>query len=103
MNDHREMTPEFVAWLETMQPRTTAEARAAWYGWKAATSESRVWLVVDDKDNPEFCAGWPEACHEHINEALGMDIEEAKTWHVREAVLMPLPPNNQGNRSDPEG
>lgn len=45
VNEHREMTPEFVAWLETMQPRTTTEARAAWYGWKAATSESRVWLV----------------------------------------------------------
>lgn len=71
----------------------TRSADVAWHGWKAATSQPRVWLVVDDQGNPEFCAGWPQACHEHINEALGTDIEEAKTWHVRQAVLMPLPPN----------
>lgn len=98
MNVHQEMTPEFLAWLETTKPRTTDEARAAWRGWKAATSQPRVWLVIDDAGQPQFSAGWPQACHEHINEALAMDIDEARAWHVREAVLLPLSSNNQGNR-----
>lgn len=98
MNEHQKMTPAFSAWLETMQPRTTVEARAAWKGWKAATSQPHVWLVVDDDGDPQFSCGWPQGCHEHINDALSLGLDAAKHWHVREAVLMPLPPNVGGER-----
>lgn len=79
---------------DEMQPRTTVEARAAWKGWKAATSQPHVWLVVDDDGDPQFSCGWPQGCHEHINDALSLGLDDAKHWHVREAVLMPLPPND---------
>jgi hypothetical protein len=29
-----------------------------------------------------FGATWPEACHEHINEAIIYDIDDAKDWKV---------------------
>jgi hypothetical protein len=51
--------------------------------------------VIDDAGQPQFSAGWPQACHEHINEALAMDIDEARAWHVREAVLLPLSSNTR--------
>jgi hypothetical protein len=51
---------------------------------------SELWVVwgppeEDGLRYPQFCAGWPEACHEHINDAINEhDIAEAVNWIVRE-------------------
>lgn len=44
---------------------------------------SEVWVVQDETGQPVHCASWPEACHEHINDAINEHgIEEAKAWKV---------------------
>ena len=49
-----------------------------------------VWLVIDENGQPIFCAGWPQACHEHINDAINEhNIYEAAKWTVRTAQLVP--------------
>jgi hypothetical protein len=61
---------------------------------QAAQSEEaqKVWLVLDEQGYPNHCASWPEACHEHINDAISdHDIEEAARWTVRSATLDPRP------------
>lgn len=48
-----------------------------------------LWVVIDEDGYPIFCAGWPEACHEHINDAVNYyQIEGAEKWVVREAKLI---------------
>jgi hypothetical protein len=43
--------------------------------------------VIDDHREPIHIASWPEACHEHINDAINEHkIEEASKWAVREAI-----------------
>ena len=46
-----------------------------------------IWCVIDEQGQPCFCAGYPEVCHEHINEAIAEDIDDAGHWIVREYVL----------------
>lgn len=49
-----------------------------------------LWVVLDEDGYPIFCAGWPESCHEHINEAINdFDIDGAAKWKVRRAELVP--------------
>lgn len=49
-----------------------------------------IWLVLDEEGWPVHCAGWPSACHEHINDAINEhDIEGAAKWTVRRAELVP--------------
>ena len=49
-----------------------------------------IWIVLDEEGFPIYCAGWPEACHEHINEAINdFQIEDAGKWKVRRAELVP--------------
>lgn len=49
-----------------------------------------LWVVLDEDGWPIYCAGWPEACHEHINEAINdYDIDGAAKWKVRRAELVP--------------
>jgi hypothetical protein len=44
---------------------------------------SEVWIVQDEAGLPIYCASYPEACHEHINDAINEHgIEEAKAWKV---------------------
>ena len=44
---------------------------------------SEVWVVQDETGLPIYCASYPEACHEHINDAINEHgIEEAKAWKV---------------------
>lgn len=39
--------------------------------------------VVFDGDVPQYCSFFPEACHEHINDAINeWDIEGAGQWRV---------------------
>jgi len=48
-----------------------------------------IWIVIDENGYPIYCAGWPEACHEHINDAINnFQIEEAEKWKVREAKFV---------------
>lgn len=42
-----------------------------------------VYVVIDEKGHPCYVAGYPDACHEHINEALDMGLTEAAQWKVR--------------------
>lgn len=52
-----------------------------------------LWVVLDEDGWPIYCAGWPEACHEHINEAINeFDIDGAAKWKVRRAELVPNAP-----------
>jgi hypothetical protein len=52
--------------------------------WKKQFPElSDVYVVLDESGAPVYVAAWPEACHEHINEALDMDLEFAAMWVVR--------------------
>lgn len=48
-----------------------------------------VWIVLDENMEPVYCAGWREACHEHINEAISEhDIPGAGSWRVVKAVVV---------------
>lgn len=59
--------------------------------------EQEIWLVLDGKGGPIFCAGWPQACHEHINNAINEHgIEGAEKWTVRRAELAPGIPHQNG-------
>jgi hypothetical protein len=49
-----------------------------------------IWVVLDEDGAPEYAALWPEACHEHINEAIAEgDVEGAEKWVVREYAQCP--------------
>lgn len=89
----------FKDWRQSIAP--LANRGKAWLieqAWQAATTEAHlhsvtgpeVWLVLDQGGNPIFCAGWPQACHEHINDAINEhDIDEAGKWQVVRAVVTP--------------
>ena len=48
-----------------------------------------IWIVLDENGYPIYCAGWPEACHEHINDAINsFRVEDAEKWIVRQAELV---------------
>jgi hypothetical protein len=43
-----------------------------------------AWHVVDEQGGIQHAATWPQACHEHINDAINEhDLEEASRWIVR--------------------
>ena len=44
----------------------------------------RLWVVIDEAGQPGYCASWPDACHEHINDALMGGYGAAARWVVRE-------------------
>ena len=47
-----------------------------------------VWVVMSDDGIPVYVAAYPEACHEHINDAINEHrVAEAAKWVVRMAVL----------------
>lgn len=46
-----------------------------------------LWAVLDTDGYPEFCCDTSQACHEHINDALEIGIEEASKWIVRPFLL----------------
>ena len=53
------------------------------------TELKHVWIVFDEDGYPVYCAGWPEACHEHINDAIiSFSNEDACKWVVREAKVV---------------
>ena len=57
---------------------------------------TELWVVIDPSDNDSvYSAPWEEACHEHINEAIGEDIDGASSWVVRRYVLSDEPPATQ--------
>lgn len=41
-------------------------------------------------DEVVFCANWPDACHEHINDAIDSGVSASK-WVVRELFTHPAP------------
>lgn len=44
-----------------------------------------IWVVFDETGQAIHCANWPEACHEHINDAINdFDIKEAAKWTVQQ-------------------
>jgi len=46
------------------------------------------WVVINENGQPCHVAGWPEACHEHINDAINEHgLAEAKNWRVRPYIL----------------
>jgi len=54
------------------------------------TAPAEIYAVIDTTGEPIFAATWPEACHEHINDAITeFEIEGAATWIVRRYVLAP--------------
>ncbi len=54
--------------------------------------EPVAWGVFDpDAGSLEYAAGWPEACHEHINDCITeMDVYDATRWVVRPLYLAPV-------------
>ncbi len=47
-----------------------------------------IWVVLDEDKRPIYCAPYPEACHEHINDALmGEQPDGVEKWVVRRALL----------------
>jgi hypothetical protein len=49
---------------------------------------NELWVVIDPSDSDSvFSAPDEELCHEHINEAIGEDIDGASSWVVRRFVL----------------
>jgi len=50
----------------------------------------RLWVVIDEDGEPCHSASWPQACHEHINDAINdHGLMEAAQWKVREYVPAP--------------
>ena len=47
---------------------------------------AEIWVVIGEYDQPVFSATWPDACHEHINEALMDGDLDAAKWVVRRYV-----------------
>jgi hypothetical protein len=60
------------------------------------------WVVLDEGMLPVYCAGWPGACHEYINDAINEhDINTAAKWSVREMVIFQFAtPNASAERRD---
>ena len=49
-----------------------------------------AWVVFDEDGLPVIACAWPEAAHEHINDALQEhDIQEAALWTVRPLYASP--------------
>lgn len=47
-----------------------------------------IWVVLGKDGEIIHAASWPEACHEHINDAINeFDIDGAEKWKVRRARL----------------
>jgi len=46
-----------------------------------------IWVVMEG-DEPVYASSSFHRCHEHINEALDMGIEEAAQWVVRKFQMM---------------
>lgn len=47
-----------------------------------------VFVVLDENGIPVFCAAYPQACNDHISEAIvEYDIHAAGLWVVREYAL----------------
>lgn len=56
-------------------------------------AEKRLYLALDETGEPQHCASWPEACHEHINDAINEHkLDEAARWVVREVRICSDPP-----------
>ena len=50
----------------------------------------RIYVVIDHEGLPDFSAPYPEACHEHINDAINQhDIDGAEKWVVRTFIRLP--------------
>lgn len=50
---------------------------------------TEIWVVLNEDDSPIFCAGWPEICHEYINDAINKyDLDGAGKWKVRRAEVI---------------
>ena len=48
------------------------------------SNQKPVWVVYDVDGDPVYVASWPEACHEHINDAITEHgLTEASKWVVR--------------------
>ena len=51
---------------------------------------STVFVVLDEMGIPVFCAAYPQACHDHISDAIvEHEIHSAGLWVVREYTLDP--------------
>lgn len=48
----------------------------------------KLFVVLDDTGEPQHCASWPEACHEHINDLIDRGLNAAGKWVVREVVCI---------------
>jgi hypothetical protein len=60
---------------------------------KSTDPPPALWVVIDDQGLPGFSAPWPEACHEHINDALqDQNHAEAAEWRVRLYFLAEVQP-----------
>ena len=47
------------------------------------TKDQRIWVVIDEEGQPDYCASFEQACHDHINEAIEELIVGAERWVVR--------------------
>jgi len=50
--------------------------------------KTEIWVCLDKDGYPVFTAGWKEACHEHINDAVLHDKSAGK-WVVRQVTELP--------------
>lgn len=51
-------------------------------------TKPEIWVCLDKDGYPVFTAGWKEACHEHINDAVLHDKSAGK-WVVRQVTVNP--------------
>ena len=51
-------------------------------------TKPEIWVCLDKDGYPVFTAGWKEACHEHINDAVLHDKSAGK-WVVRQVTANP--------------
>ncbi len=51
------------------------------------TPPAEIYVVINEHGESEFSASWPDACHEHINDAIMDGDTAAAQWVVRKYVL----------------
>jgi hypothetical protein len=92
--DARKLLEEAMDWFDDeYNEHPIAEKIRSYLASRATSGEAPVaWIVFDEEGSPEIAYSFPEGCHDHINEAIEMEIEGAEKWVVRPVYASPTSP-----------
>lgn len=53
---------------------------------------TKIFVVLDEEDQPIYCASHASMCHEHVNDAINKyGLFYAAKWRVRSAIVAAKP------------